>query len=149
MSTVTEKIPDGYEPFLHAGGYIDHNGPYYSKTQDDGSFRYGFMTDHRHGNPNNVLHGAAMTGFIDTVFGHLIVYTLKRMCATVTLNAEFISGVPAGGWIEATAEIKQATKSMAWVRGDVFSGDQLLLSASGVWRVFDRPMEQAIQQGSR
>ncbi len=138
---MSNNIPEGYTPFDHADGYIGHNGPYYYKLLEDGSYHYGFMTDHRHGNPNNVLHGAALTGFIDTVFGHLIVYTLKRMCATVTLNAEFISGVPAGGWIKANAVIKHASRSMAWVQGDVFSNDQLLLSASGVWRIFDRPME--------
>jgi uncharacterized protein (TIGR00369 family) len=143
MSTeLSPVIPDGFTLLPEVTGYIGHNGPYYVKALDDGTYRYGFPTDDRHGNPNNVLHGAAMTGFIDTAFGHSLVYTLGQMCATVTLNAEFVSGVPAGTWIEARVEIKHHTKSIAYLQGDVYAGDQLLLSASGIWRIFDTPMKR-------
>ena len=143
MSTeLSPVIPEGFIPLPDNTGYIGHNGPYYAKPLDDGTWRYGFPTDERHGNPNNVLHGAAMTGFIDTAFGHSLVFTLMQMCATVTLNAEFVSGVPAGRWLEASVEIKHHTKSIAYLQGDVYAGDQLLLSASGIWRIFETPMRR-------
>ena len=59
---------------------------------------------------------------------------------TVTLNAEFVSGVPAGTWIEAAVEIKHHTRSIAYLQGDVYAGEKLLLSASGIWRIFETPM---------
>ncbi len=143
MSTeLSPQIPDGFLPMPDVAGYIGHNGPYYCKQLDDGSYRYGFPTDDRHGNPNNVLHGAALTGFIDTAFGHSLVFKLKQMCATVTLNAEFVSGVPPGTWIEAAVEIKHHTRSIAYLQGDVYAGEKLLLSASGVWRIFETPMQR-------
>jgi len=143
MSTeLSPQIPAGFLPMPDVAGYIGHNGPYYCKQRDDGSYRYGFPTDDRHGNPNNVLHGAALTGFIDTAFGHSLVFKLKQMCATVTLNAEFVSGVPAGTWIEAAVEIKHHTRSIAYMQGDVYAGEKLLLSASGIWRIFETPMQR-------
>lgn len=139
-TTMTFQIPDGYVPFAEDDGYIGHNGPYYAKEMPDGKFRYGFKTDARHGNPNGVIHGAALIGFADTTFGHLIVRKTGRFCATVSLTTEFISGAPAGGWVEATVHLKRATKNLAFANAEVFFEDQLLLSATSIFKLFgERP----------
>lgn len=134
------QIPEGFEPFAQDDGYIGHNGPYYVKTSEDGSVRYGFQTDKRHGNPNGVIHGAALIGFIDTVFGRLIVNHTGRYCATISLTTEFLNGTAAGGWVEATARLKRVTKNLAFTSADItFEGD-ILLSATSVFKLFgERP----------
>jgi len=129
--------PNGWEPFAEIEGYIAHNGPYLVRTEADGTYRYGFQTDERHSNPNNVIHGAAVTGFADTVLGHIIVHSLKRNCATISLTTEFISGAPLGSFIEATAQVKRATRTLAFVSTDVTFEGKLLLSATGVYRLFE------------
>lgn len=138
---MTFQLPDGYEPFATDDGYIGHNGPYYAREMPDGSCRYGFKTDDRHGNPNGIIHGAALIGFVDTLLGRLVAVETDRLCATISLTTEFISGTPAGGWVEATAHLKQATKNLAFANADVFFEDKLLLSATSIFKLFgERPL---------
>ena len=51
---------------------------------------------------------------------------------TVSFNSEFISAVGSGNLIEATGEVVRNTRSMVFVRGQVFCGDDTLLNFSGV-----------------
>jgi acyl-coenzyme A thioesterase PaaI-like protein len=130
------KIPQGYKPFIEDTGYIGHNGPYYVRLEEGKTRTFGFATDERHGNPNNVIHGAALVGFVDTLLGHLIVNETGRYCATISLTTEFISGAAIGSWVEASARIKRTTNSLAFVGADVYFEENILLTASGVFKLF-------------
>ncbi|MCC3306742.1 PaaI family thioesterase [Sneathiella sp. HT1-7] len=130
-------IPDGYEPFVEDSGYIGHNGPYYVKYMNNGICKYGFATNEHHANPNNVIHGAALTGFADTALGHTIVKESGRYCATISLTTEFISAAAVGSWVEASVRIKRMTNSLVFVSADVYSEDNILLTATGVFRLFN------------
>lgn len=44
--------------------------PFYWRVEEDGRHAYGFPSDHRHGNPNGALHGAAILTFVDWILGH-------------------------------------------------------------------------------
>jgi len=50
----------------------------------------------------------------------------------VSFSSEFISAVGEGNLIEATGEVIRNTRSMVFVRGQIFSGDEILLNFSGV-----------------
>jgi uncharacterized protein (TIGR00369 family) len=129
-------IPEGFQPFDHPEGHIGLNGPYYFKNLSDGEFSYGFQTDERHGNPNGVIHGGALFSFVDTLLGHLIVSRTNRYCATVSITTEFVAAAPTGGWVEGTAELKKLTRSMAFVRAEVFCDGEILLLANSVFKLF-------------
>jgi len=128
--------PEGYTPFPFKDGYIGHNGPFFFAQQEDESYRYGFKTDERHANPNNVIHGAALVGFIDTVFGHHIVQTTGRLCATISLTTEFISSAETGSWIETKVNQKRVTGSMAFLNAEILFEDKILMSATSVFKLF-------------
>ena len=100
-----------YTSFSETGGFIEHNGPYYWAREPSGDWIYGFQSDARHGNPNGVLHGAAVTAFVDTFLGHAVVARTGRLCATVALNVQFVAGAPAGGWISGRARLRKLTRS--------------------------------------
>ena len=51
---------------------------------------------------------------------------------TISLNSEFIASAREGDVIEASGELMRSTRSMAFVRGQVQCGAQILLSASAV-----------------
>lgn len=131
------RIPVGFEPFVEDIGYISHNGPYYVRYKKDGTCQYGFAADERHGNPNNVVHGAALVGFADTALGHIIVKESGRNCATISLTTEFISAAVVGSWIEALVSVKRMTNSLAFASADVYSEDNILLTATSVFRLFN------------
>lgn len=136
MPSSPSLIPSDFVTFEHNTGHIGLNGPYYYKALEAGAFSYGFLTDERHSNPNGVIHGAALFSFVDTVFGHLIVTNTQRLCATVSLTSEFIAATKVGHWVHAEVYIKKLTRSMAFVGAEVFSGDNLLMSATGIFKLF-------------
>jgi len=136
MLAKTSDVAVGFNSLAHVDGYIDLNGPYYCKERDAGGFDYGFLPDHRHSNPNKVIHGAALLGFEDTAFGHLIVTSTQRYCATVSVNSDFIGATNVGSWVNADVYVKELTGSMAFVGAEVYFGDKLLLSATAIFKLF-------------
>ena len=136
MPASTNKIPQGFSSFAHDEGHIGLNGPYYFKEQDKGGFTYGFLPDHRHGNPNNVIHGAALLSFVDTAFGHLVVANTQRYCATISLTTEFITAEQVDKWVNAEVYLKKLTGSLAFVGAEVFCENKMLLSATAIFKLF-------------
>ncbi len=133
---MSSKIPDGFMPFADVCGYTSNNGPYYVKDVEGGGYQFGFLTDERHRNPNNVIHGTALIGFIDTAFGHVIVHGTGRYCATVSLTTEFISSAEPGVWVDAVVRTKKITRSMAFLSADICHDGNLLMSATTVFKLF-------------
>ncbi|OFX05213.1 MAG: thioesterase [Alphaproteobacteria bacterium RIFCSPHIGHO2_12_FULL_66_14] len=129
--------PPDYVPFQETGGYIGLSGPYYWKREPSGLVVYGFQSDARHGNPNGVLHGAAITTFVDTFLGHAVVAATGRLCATIALNSQFVAGVPTGGWISGRANVRKLTRTMAFLDAEVSAQETLLLTATAIFRVFE------------
>ncbi len=129
-------IPVGFQPFQELKGYIALSGPFFWRREDDGGYSYGFRSDDRHGNPNGVLHGAAILTFIDTILGHAVVTATSRKCATIALTSQFVEGVPTGGWISGRADIRRLTKSLAFLDAEASSEDTLLLNATAIFRIF-------------
>jgi uncharacterized protein (TIGR00369 family) len=143
----TDKPTDvEFASFAENGGFIAHNGPYYWAKEPSGEFVYGFQSDARHGNPNGVLHGAAVTTFVDTFLGHAVVVQTGRLCATVALNVQFVAGAPSGGWVSGKARLRKLTRTMAFLDAEASAGDKLLLTATAIFRVFDAPSAGAAAQ---
>jgi uncharacterized protein (TIGR00369 family) len=138
-----------FTPFAGMGGFIGHNGPYYWGREPSGELVYGFQSDARHGNPNGVLHGAAVTAFVDTFLGHAVVTRTARLCATVALNAQFVAGVATGGWITGRARLRKLTRTMAFLDADASAGDDLLVTATAIFRLFDAPSTPTPPDGRR
>jgi uncharacterized protein (TIGR00369 family) len=133
---MSADVPEGFVPFDIEEGFVRHSGPFYWRAEPDGGFSYGFHSEARHGNPNNVLHGAALIAFADTFLGHAVVNATGRICATVSLNTQFVSGASAGGWVTGTARIRRLTGTMAFLDADVFKDGALLMTTSAIFRVF-------------
>jgi acyl-coenzyme A thioesterase PaaI-like protein len=134
---MTESVPEGFQPLAVSDGFIGHNGPYFWRQDAAGGFDFGFLTDARHGNPNGVLHGGAVLGFLDTILGHAVVHATQRRCATVSLDSRFIAAVAPGAWIDGRTMMKKVTRSFAFVDAEAFAGDKLLVTAAAVFRIFE------------
>ena len=55
---------------------------------------------------------------------------------TVQLDSTFIDGAYVGELIEATGQVTKAGKSLIFVRGQINTGERLLMTFSGVIRKF-------------
>lgn len=129
-------IPPGFTLLGRSEGFIDHVGPYYIKRDPDGALVFGFQSDPRHINMNGVFHGGALLTFLDTVLGYVVVDKIGKPCATVTFESKFVAGVAPGNWITARVRIRAMTRTLAFTEGEALDGDKLLVTATGVFRIF-------------
>ncbi len=136
MNPPDPRVPEGFEALVMHSEFIDLIGPYFGKPLPEGGFRYGLLTDKRHTNTNGVVHGAAYMGFADTIMGHAVMHHTGRRCATVALHSHFIGSAAPGDWLEATATITRATRSMVYIQAEIFAGGTVLHTASGIFKLF-------------
>ncbi|NEW89665.1 PaaI family thioesterase [Rhodopseudomonas sp. WA056] len=134
---MTVSPPPGFQPFAVQDGYIGTNGPYYWRQSADGQPEFGFLSDERHGNPNGVLHGGALLGFLDTILGFSVVLAGQRRCATVSLDSRFLATIEPGGWITGRTTMKKLSRSLAFIDAEALAGDKLLVTTAAVFRIFE------------
>ena len=135
-ATHSDAIPAGYRRMGETEGFIGLAGPYYWREDGAGTVEYGFRADARHGNPNGVLHGGSLTTFMDTVLGYEVIRVTGRRCATISLNTEFLAGGRAGDWITGKVRIRKLTGSMAFLDGEVWAEDVLVVLNTAIFRLF-------------
>jgi len=134
---VPPTIPPGFKLMLPNDGFMANNGPYYLRRIAEGGYAYGFQSDDRHRNPNDVLHGGAIIGFLDTIMGHFAASSAKRPTATIGFDTRFLAGARPGSWIEGRVIMRRMTRTLAFVDGEAFADGTLLVTASGIFRVFE------------
>jgi acyl-coenzyme A thioesterase PaaI-like protein len=138
-------VPPGFVMMKETVGFIGHVGPYYMRREADGTTTFGFQSDARHFNMNGVFHGGALLSFLDTILGYVLVQARHAPCATVSLESKFVAGVTPGNWITGRARIRAQTRMLGFTEGEALDGDKLLMTASGVFRLFEA--KEAAKQG--
>jgi acyl-coenzyme A thioesterase PaaI-like protein len=136
-ATSPPDIPPGFKLMQPNDGFMANNGPYYLRRLPEGGYEYGFQSDDRHRNPNNVLHGGAVIGFLDTVLGHFAAASAKRPTATIGFDCRLLASTQPGSWIEGRAIMRRMTRTLAFVDGEAIADGKLLVTASGIFRVFE------------
>ena len=126
-------IPEGYKTLAGVNPAEDYAGPYYYK-KIDGGLCLAFRAGAQHGNGIGTLHGGVLMMFADYTITMTALNGYKENCATISFNSEFIGPGKVGDLVEAKAEVIRRTNSMVFIRGEVFSGDNILLAFSGVAR---------------
>ena len=130
-------VPPGFKLMLPNDGFMGNNGPYYLRRLPDGGSEYGFQSDERHRNPNNVLHGGAVIGFLDTSLGHFAATVAKRPTATIGFATRFLASTQPGSWIEGRAIMRRRTRTLAFGDGEAVADGKLIVTASGSFGVFE------------
>jgi acyl-coenzyme A thioesterase PaaI-like protein len=139
--------PEGWSALPHPEWFIGLVGPFLWRRGEDGALRYGFQSEARHGNPNGVVHGAALVAFADTIMGHAVVQAAGRRCATIALDVRFVAGAPAGTWVDGQVSLEHRSGGHAWLRAELRAEGRLLLAAGCIYRLFDAPA-RAVGEGA-
>jgi acyl-coenzyme A thioesterase PaaI-like protein len=115
----------GHDPFE------DASGPFFVRRDEHGIVT-GFMPDAKNANGHGTVHGGALMTFAD--------YTLfmiggsggdEVIGVTVTMNCEFVSAAVLGLLLTGRGECIRAGRSLVFVRGTIFSGEDAVMSFSG------------------
>ena len=129
--------PAGYQRSTTRGPYTSHNGPFFHLVTDEG-FRHGVRIQKRHCNSRGITHGGMLMSFADGLLGTAVFRETKTVALTARMNADFLSSARPGEWLEGTARVTKATKSVAFCEAELFVGERAVLKATGVFKIMAR-----------
>lgn len=132
-----DNPPAGYVPSTSRGPYTTHNGPFYHKVTEDG-FWHGVRIKKRHCNSRGITHGGMLMAFADGLLGTAVWRETQMVALTVRMNSDFLSSARPGDWLEGTARVTRAAKSVAFCEAELFVGSRPVLKASGVFKIMAR-----------
>lgn len=132
-----KNLPESYQTDAGFDPAEDHIGPFYYRVDkyraDERGWRYAFRADSRHCNASGIVHGGVLMTFAD--YGLCMQATdhyQNESCLTVSFNSEFVAAAQIGDLVECTAEVTRKTGSMAFVRGEIFTSEQVVMTFSAV-----------------
>lgn len=135
-----QEPPEGFKPHLSAGGYSNHNGPFYQKIEGHNNFR-GFYVLDRHCNSMDIAHGGLLISFADALLGLAVYRKTRKAPLTVRLTSDFISSAKRGEWVEGKGRVMGMANSVIFVAADIYVGDRTVLTAQGVFKAQERSLD--------
>lgn len=129
------SVPDGFQPFIRHGAFARRIGPFYQRALGEQRYRYGFMAEARHCNPQDNIHGGAMYSFADHIAGHAVVHATGRQCATLKFKTEFMAAPKVGSWIDGLCEIHRITGTLAFLRVSLSCAGHTVMTADGCFHL--------------
>ena len=130
--TESVSLPSDYQVYEYDDPFEDHVGPLGYKVVD-GTITFAFLADARHRNTAGTVHGGMLMTFAD--FALCLTATWDQpgeKWVTVSCNSEFVAPGRPGDLIEASGEVVRRTKSLTFVRGQVYADDRILLNYSAI-----------------
>ena len=135
--TVTEGEFTGWETYDLHGTFDQVVGPFYFRTDSDGRRRCAFRAEAKHMNAGHRMHGGCLMTFADIALFQTAYQEMEGASGvTVSLDSTFIDGAYEGELVEAMGEVVRAGKSLIFVRGQISTGERILMTYSGVIRKF-------------
>jgi uncharacterized protein (TIGR00369 family) len=132
-----ENPPEGFTLSTSRGPYTTHNGPFYQRTTAEG-FRHGVRVKSRHCNARGITHGGMLMTFADGLLGTAVFRETKTVALTIRMNSDFLSSARPGEWLEGTARVTRATRSVAFCEAELFVGERPVMKATGVFKLMGR-----------
>ncbi len=115
--------------------FVTANGPFYYCV-DDPDLRIGLLTDQRHCNAMEMVHGGMMATIADFAMGR----ALGRRrgpghgLVTLNLNLDYIGAAGIHAWLEAQVQLKKEQGNIVFATCDIRDGERIVLTASGVFK---------------
>ena len=135
--TVSEGEFAGWQTYDLHGTFDQVVGPFYFKLDADGRMRCAFRAEPKHMNTGGRMHGGCLMTFADIALFQTAYQEMEGQSGvTVQLDSTFIDGAHVGELVEATGEVVRAGGSLIFVRGQITTGDRMLMTFSGVIRKF-------------
>jgi len=126
-SWTPEVTPDDH--FVHLVGPL--------LTRMDGEIRrYAFLAEQKHMSRFHRLHGGMLLFLADKAMSVTAWEFIGRpkVFATIQLDLQFLGTVAKDSLVEAHCELIRKTGSLAFMSGRLTVGDDVVASATGVWK---------------
>lgn len=129
-------MPDGWTPELTPDDhFVDLVGPLLARHDGDIK-RYGFVVQRKHLSRFHRLHGGMLLFLADKAMSVTAWGLIGRpqMFVTIQLDLQFLGIVAEGSLVEARCELIRKTGSLAFMAGRLLVGEEVVASATGVWK---------------
>lgn len=124
---------------LRPSGFNTHNGPMHFAAAGEGEWFVKVALDERHMNHGGVCHGGMLLTLADTAMGTAaFVAGGQRLCATISLQSQFIAAAKRGQILIAHAKLDRLAGGMAFMQAELHAGGRLCMRASGIWKFLGR-----------
>ncbi len=129
-----DNPPEGFIFSGARGPFMSHNGPFFHKVTEEG-FWHGFRARDHHLNGHGIVHGGLLMSFADVLMGTAVWRETKTRAVTMRMTSDILAMVRPGEWVEGTAHVVRAARSVAFVEAEVTSGSRKVLTASGLFKL--------------
>ncbi|MBL0142145.1 MAG: PaaI family thioesterase [Betaproteobacteria bacterium] len=131
-------IPTGFRAVTIGGEFMHTVGPLYG-LWDGRRVHLGFRVEERHANVAKACHGGMLTSFADMQMAVVTHYQWPGIAGhsfpTINLTTDFVAPVSMGVWLEGTADIIRATKSLVFIQGTATVDGATVLRFNGVYKI--------------
>ena len=118
--------PAGFEQFV---GPIEF-------VQAEDETKLSFTISNQHLNGDGFLHGGMMMTLASAVLGQLARHSADgAVTSALSINCDFVGPGKPGAKVSGTAEITRRTRSVLFAAAELYAGDQLMMTATGVYRI--------------
>jgi len=128
-----------FEEISKVSGFMHHNGGLMFKELSENEYEFKATIQEFHLNKREITHGGFICSLIDAGAGTAVYRTTgQKSCVTVSLDIKFIAPSRKKDELIGNVQILKKTKSMVFVNCTLKKKDQLIASATGVWKVIKK-----------
>tara|TARA_A100001015_G_C14403316_1_gene486323 strand:- start:42 stop:443 length:402 start_codon:yes stop_codon:yes gene_type:complete len=125
-----------FEQISRVSGFMHHNGGLYFREISETEYEFKATIREFHLNKREITHGGFICSLIDAGAGTAVYRaTDQQSCVTVSLDIKFIAPSRKDDELIGNVQILKKTKSMVFVSCNLKNKNQLIASATGVWKV--------------
>ena len=97
---------------------------------------YRMTVSEKHLNSGNFAHGGFLMSFLDNVMGNAAYKSFgNRPCVTISMNTHFTFSAQKGDELIGIPSIERMTKTLCFVKCQVFSNNEIIVSGNGIWKL--------------
>ena len=117
-------------------GFMKHNGGVLFRTISDTEYEFKSTINKNHLNAAGITHGGYLSALVDSGAGTAAHRSADNApCVTISLDLKFIGASKVGDEILGTVNILKKTKTLVFLNCEIRSEDNIIASASGVWKI--------------
>ena len=116
-------------------GFMIHNGGLELKKIDENNYSFFTVVKNIHLNSGKIAHGGYLSTIADTGMGTAAYLVSNKRCVTISLEIKFISAGLLNQTLSGKIKVQKKTKSLVFVSCEIFNSENVIVSASGVWKI--------------
>ena len=103
---------------------------------ENNQHKYRMTVSEIHLNSGNFAHGGFLMSFLDNVMGNAAYKSFgNRPCVTISMNTHFTFSAQKGDELIGIPSIERMTKTLCFVKCQVFSNNEIIVSGNGIWKL--------------